>query len=53
MLFAHAHVLRILTACALGSRPVAGRVLALDPGGIGVVGWEHENRALRAWNRPT
>ncbi len=53
VLFAHAHVLRILTAGALGLDPGAGQVLALDPGGIGVVGWEHENRALRAWNRPT
>ena len=51
ILFAHAHVLRILTAVALGLEPGAGQVLALDPGGIGVIGSEHENRALRAWNR--
>ena len=30
VLFAHAHVLRILTACALGLEPATGRALGLD-----------------------
>ena len=51
VLFAHAHLLRILTACALGLDPIAGQVIALDPGSISVIGHEHDYRALRAWNR--
>ena len=51
VLFAHAHVLRILTACALGLPPAAGRVLTLDPGSVAVIGHEHEYRALASWNR--
>ena len=50
VLFAHAHVLRILTACVLGVDPVAGRVLRLDAGSISVIGHEHDYRALAAWN---
>ena len=34
VLFAHAHVLRILTACAVGLEPRAGQVLALDAASI-------------------
>lgn len=50
-LFAHGHILRILTACWLGLPPQAGRLFALDTGGIGILGYEHETRVIRAWNR--
>jgi broad specificity phosphatase PhoE len=50
VLFAHAHILRVLTACALGLDPTAGKVLALDAGSISVVGQEHAYRAIRRWN---
>lgn len=50
VLFGHAHILRVLTACSLGLDPQAGRVLALDPGSISVIGHEHDYRALRRWN---
>jgi probable phosphoglycerate mutase len=50
VLFAHAHVLRILTACALGLPPRSGQVLTFEPGRVGVVGHEHDYRALAAWN---
>lgn len=50
-LFAHGHVLRILTACWLGLEPQAGRLFALDTGGIGILAYEHETRVIRAWNR--
>ncbi|MGZ4713695.1 MAG: histidine phosphatase family protein [Acidimicrobiia bacterium] len=50
VLFAHAHILRILTACALGLDPATGRVLALDAGSISVIGHEHDVRALTRWN---
>lgn len=50
VLFAHAHVLRILAACALGLRPVAGKVLSLDAASISVLGHEHDYRVIRRWN---
>jgi broad specificity phosphatase PhoE len=51
VLFAHAHILRVFTACALGLDPAAGKVLTLDAGSISVVGHEHDYRAIRRWNR--
>jgi probable phosphoglycerate mutase len=48
--FAHGHLLRGLTARWLGLEPAAGRLLALDPATISVLGHEHEWRVLRAWN---
>jgi broad specificity phosphatase PhoE len=50
-LFAHGHILRILTGRWLGLEPRSGRLFALDTGSIGVLGHEHENRVIRAWNR--
>lgn len=49
-LFAHAHVLRILAACWVGSPPREGRVLVLGTASIGVLGWEDGNRVIRMWN---
>ena len=51
VMFAHAHILRILTACAVGLDPSAGRVVALDPASISVIGHEHDYRVIRQWNR--
>ncbi len=50
VLFAHAHILRILSACAVGLDPAAGRVVALDPASISVIGHEHDYRVIRRWN---
>ena len=50
LIIAHAHILRILTACALGLAPTAGRVLTLDPASISIIGSEHGAPALRRWN---
>jgi len=50
VLFAHAHLLRIVTACALGLEPGAGRVLHLDAPSVSVIGHEHSERALIRWN---
>jgi probable phosphoglycerate mutase len=50
VLFAHAHVFRILTACAVGLDPAAGRVLGLDAGSISVLDHEHDYRVIRRWN---
>jgi probable phosphoglycerate mutase len=50
MLIAHGHLLRILTATYLGLPATAGRLVALDPGGIGVLGHEREQGVIRGWN---
>ncbi len=50
ILFAHAHILRILAACWLGLPPDAGRLFVLRTASISVLGFEHERRVITAWN---
>ncbi len=50
MIFAHGHILRILTACWLGLAPEGGRLFALDPASVCVLGYEHETRVILSWN---
>jgi broad specificity phosphatase PhoE len=50
-LFAHAHVLRILTACWLGVPPVNGRLFALGTASISILGYEHAARVISVWNQ--
>jgi broad specificity phosphatase PhoE len=52
-LFAHGHILRILTARWLELPPVEGRRFALDAGGIGILGYEHAGTVVRHWNQTT
>jgi broad specificity phosphatase PhoE len=49
-LFAHGHILRVLTARWCGLDPVEGSCFALDTATISVLGWEHEYPTLRRWN---
>jgi broad specificity phosphatase PhoE len=49
-LFAHGHVLRILTARWLQFGPEAGGRLPLETGHYGLLGFEREREALRGWN---
>jgi len=49
-LFAHGHVLRILTACWLGLEPAAGRLFAFDTACLSVLGHEREIRVIERWN---
>lgn len=49
-LFAHGHVLRILTACWLGLEPGAGRLFAFDTACLSVLGYEREIRVIERWN---
>ena len=50
LLFSHGHLLRILTARWLDLPPDAGRLFALDAGGVSMLGLEHDTRVMRAWN---
>jgi len=50
-LFAHGHVLRILTACWLGLEPGAGRLFAFDTACLSVLGYEREIRVIERWNQ--
>jgi probable phosphoglycerate mutase len=50
-LFAHGHILRILTACWLRLPPTAGSLFGLDTATVSILGWERDTRVIRLWNR--
>jgi len=50
LLFAHAHILRVLTAVYLGFGPEHGAQFALGTATLNVLGHEHEDATLRRWN---
>jgi probable phosphoglycerate mutase len=50
-LFAHAHILRILTARWIGLPAVDGAKFALGTGSVSVLGFERETRVVSRWNR--
>jgi len=51
-LFAHGHVLRILTARWLGLPPDCGRLFALATATVSTLGHEHDTRVISQWNVP-
>jgi len=50
--FAHGHVLRVLTARWLALRPEQGALFKLDTGTLSLLGYERETRAITRWNAP-
>jgi probable phosphoglycerate mutase len=50
--FAHGHVLRVLTARWLGLGPEQGALFKLDTGTLSMLGYERETRAITRWNVP-
>lgn len=51
-LFAHGHVLRILTAVWLELAPDRGQLFMLGTGTISILGFEHDYRVIQRWNSP-
>ena len=50
LLFGHGHFSRVLGARLLGLPPSEGSLLMLSPASISVIGSEHGQRAVKAWN---
>ena len=50
LIFAHGHILRVLTARWLGFGPEAGARFKLEAGAISILGYERDTEALVSWN---
>ena len=52
LIFAHGHVLRVLTARWLGEPPEGGRHYALQTATLSVLAYEHQDPVISRWNLP-
>ena len=50
IVFAHGHILRVLTARWCELAPVEGQRFVLDPATLSLLGWERETPAVLRWN---
>jgi probable phosphoglycerate mutase len=50
LVFAHAHILRVVAARWIGRPAADGARLALDPATVSVLGWEREIPVVERWN---
>jgi probable phosphoglycerate mutase len=53
LLFAHGHVLRVLTARWVGQPATLGRALSLSPSAVSILGFDHhvmDEPTIRLWN---
>ena len=53
LIFAHGHVLRVLTARWLGEPPETGRHYMLQTAALCVLGYEHTDPVIQRWNQPS
>ena len=53
LLFAHGHILRVLSVTYLGLPPAQARCLSLDAAAVSILGHEHWWRAISLWNATT
>ncbi len=51
-IFSHGHFLRVLAARWLGLEVSCGRFFLLGTSTLSILGYEHENAAIKTWNGP-